>query len=132
MTYLLDTNICIHFLRGMFNLDKKIDEIGIENCVISEITFAELVYGAENSPNTDKNLVVVEQFVEEITVLPIFEAIYQYAKEKTRLRKLGLMISDFDLFIGCTAKEHNLIMVTENEREFRRISGIEIENWISR
>lgn len=64
--------------------------------------------------------------------MPTLEAIYQYAKEKTRLRKLGLMFSDFDLFIGCTAKEHNLIMVTEIEREFRRIRGIEIENWISR
>ena len=55
-----------------------------------------------------------------------------YGKEKSRLRKAGKMISDLDLFIGCTAVENKLIMVTENTSEFERISDIKIENWVNR
>lgn len=58
MKYLLDTNICIHFFRGKFNLFRKFEEIGIENCAISEITLAELVFGAENSTNPKKKSLV--------------------------------------------------------------------------
>lgn len=132
MTYLLDTNICIHFFRGMFNLRDKIEQVGIEICAISEITLAELVFGAEYSANPQKNLTIIEEFVDNITILPVFDAIYKYGKEKARLRKSGLIISDFDLLIGCTATENNLIMVTENEREFERIQGLRIENWVER
>ena len=57
MKYLLDTNICIHFFRGKFDLIKKLNEIGIENCAISEITLAELVFGAENSSNPKKSFI---------------------------------------------------------------------------
>lgn len=55
-----------------------------------------------------------------------------YGKEKARLRKAGIMISDLDLFIGCTAIESDLIMVTENKSEFERILGINLENWVDR
>ncbi len=55
MKYLLDTNICIHFFRGKYNLYNKIMDVGIKNCAISEITLAELVYGAEHSDNPSKN-----------------------------------------------------------------------------
>lgn len=132
MKYLLDTNICIHFLRGKFGLLQKFQELGIENFAISEITLAELVFGAENSSNPKKNLELIEIFSNQVLILPIFNAIYLYGKEKARLRSKGLMISDFDLLIGCTAVEKQLIMVTENRKEFERIFGIEIENWVRR
>lgn len=132
MKYLLDTNICVHFLRGNFELINKFRQIGIENCAISEITFAELVFGAENSSNPEKNLDVVEAFTNQLIILPIFNAIHLYAKEKARLRSIGQMISDFDLLIGCTAIEKGMIMVTENQKEFERILKIKIENWAVR
>ena len=132
MRYLLDTNICIHFFRGRFNLLDKFQEIGLDNCAISEITLAELVYGAENSSNPKKNHEIIENFTDQITVLPIYNSIYKYGKEKATLRKSGIMISDFDLLIGCTATENDLVMVTENTKEFERISGIKFENWIHR
>ena len=132
MKYLLDTNICIHFFRGRFNLINKFVEIGLENCAISEITLAELVFGAENSSNPVKNHDIIERFSDQVTILPVFDSIYNYGKEKARLRKLGTMISDFDLFIGCTSIESDLIMITENVREFERISRIRVENWINR
>ena len=132
MTYLLDTNICIHFFRGKFNLLKKFEKVKLENCAISEITLAELVFGAENSDNPDKNHKLIDRFIRQITIIPIFDSIYLYGKEKARLRKLGTMISDFDLMIGCTAVEKELTLVTENVHEFKRVSNIRIENWIDR
>jgi len=130
--YLIDTNICIHFFRGEFNLFEKFEEAGIENCAISEITLAELVFGAENSTNPKKNYQLIEDLADQMMILPILNAIYVYGKEKARLRSAGTMISDFDLLIGCTALEKNLTMVTENVKEFERISGLKIENWIIR
>ncbi len=132
MEYLLDTNICIHFFRGKFNLIQKLENIGTSNCAISEITLAELVFGAENSSNPAKNHNLIEKFTDQISILPIFDSIYKYGKEKARLRKAGKIISDFDLLIGCTSVEKELIMVTENIDEFKRIFGIKIENWVSR
>ncbi len=132
MKYLLDTNICVHFFRGKFNLIDKLESAGLENCAISEITLAELVFGAENSLNPQKNYELIEKLTKIVAILPIYDAIKIYGKEKARLRRSGSMISDFDLLIGCTAVEKNLIIVTENIRKFERISNIRIENWIDR
>ena len=69
MKYLLDTNICIHFFRGKFNLIDKISRIGLEDCAISEITLAELVFGAENSSKPAKNHAIVEKFLDQVPCL---------------------------------------------------------------
>lgn len=130
MNYLIDTNICIHFFRGKFNLYDKFQEVGIENCAISEITLAELIFGAENSTNPEKNYRLIDNLTDQMMILPILNAIYVYGKEKARLRSSGIMISDFDLLIGCTALEKDMIMVTENVKEFGRIQDLKIENWI--
>lgn len=132
MKYLLDTNICIHLFRGKFNLIEKFQEIDLDDCAISEITLAELIFGAENSPNPKKNHKIIDNFSEQVKILPIFNSIPIYAREKVRLRKKGIMISDFDLLIGSTAIANELIMITENVDEFKRIFGIEIENWVQR
>jgi len=132
MKYLLDSNICIHFLRGKYNIIEKLNEVGIDNCAISEITLAELVFGAEKSDNPKKNHKLIEKFIGQLSILPIFDAIQTYGKEKARLQSEGKMISDFDLLIGCTSIENDLIMVTENIKEFDRIKGIKIENWVKR
>jgi tRNA(fMet)-specific endonuclease VapC len=84
MKYLLDTNICVHLLRGQFNLDQKLSSIGIENCAISEITLAELAYGASKSNDPEKNYSLIELISEEIKVLPIFKVF-----EFMRMKKLG-------------------------------------------
>ncbi len=132
MKYLLDTNICIHLFRGKFNLLEKFQEINLDDCAISEITLAELIFGAENSPNPKNNHKIVDAFSGQVKILPIFNSIQIYAKEKVRLRKKGIMISDFDLLIGSTAISNGLIMITENVKEFERILDIEIENWVER
>lgn len=130
MNYLLDTNICIHYFKGQFGLNEKLKQIGFSECAISEITLAELIYGAEKSNYVTKNKRVVEEFADRITILPIFDAIDLYGKEKARLKKAGTVISDLDLFIGSTAIINDMILVTRNIREFERMENIKIENWI--
>ena len=70
MDYLLDTNICIHYFKGEFGLQDKIQSIGFDNFAISEITLAELIYGSEKSQKTKKNLRVVEDFADKIEIFP--------------------------------------------------------------
>jgi tRNA(fMet)-specific endonuclease VapC len=128
--YLLDTNICIYFLKGLFSLDKIIEEAGIENCFISEITVAELKFGIENSENKEENKETIDDFVSKFTIIPIFNSLDTYALEKARLRKKGFPLDDFDLLIGATAISNNLILVTRNTSDFDRLEGIEIQNWV--
>jgi tRNA(fMet)-specific endonuclease VapC len=133
MQYLLDTNICVFFLRGKFNLDNILKQKGLSNCCISEITVAELRFGAENSIDPIKSHLAVDAFVNGLTIIPIFGAIRRYAKEKVRLRKQGTPINDeFDLLIGVTAIENQLILVTENVNDFKRLEDIQMENWVVR
>jgi tRNA(fMet)-specific endonuclease VapC len=87
MDYLLDTNICIYFLKGRYGLVEKIEKIGFENLFISEITVAELKYGVEKSANPDKNKPVINELIDRFKQLPIYGALDIYAKEKARLKK---------------------------------------------
>ena len=133
MQYLLDTNICVFFLRGKLNLDEIVKQKGRENCFISEITVFELRYGAENSDNPTISHKAVDAFVGGLTIVPIFGLIKRYAKEKVRLRKIGKPMHDeFDLLIGITAIENKLTLVADNVKDFERLDGIEIENLFKR
>lgn len=133
MQYLLDTNICVFFLRGKMNLDEIIRGKGKQNCFISEITVFELRFGAENSQNIEKSHKAVDLFINGISIIPISSCIKSYVKEKVRLRKIGKPMHDeFDLLIGVTAIENKLNLVTDNEKDFVNIKGIKIENWFVR
>ena len=132
MKYLLDSNICIHFFRGKEEVFHRINDCKSTDFAISEITYLELLYGAECSSNPSKNKNIVLDFVSKIQVLPISEILELFAKEKFKLRKLGTPISDFDLLIASTSVKYKLIMVTENTSEFQRVSKIKLENWVSR
>ena len=109
MQYLLDTNICVFFLRGKLNLDEIIREKGVKNCFISELTVFELRYGAENSDNPKKSHEAVDRFVKGLSIVPILGSVEEYAKTKVYLRKNGTPMHDeFDLIIGVTALANGL------------------------
>ncbi|MGC4231797.1 MAG: type II toxin-antitoxin system VapC family toxin [Niabella sp.] len=127
--YLLDTNICIYFIKGQFNLHRKIRAAGEENCLLSEITVAELKYGIENSIQKEKNRKNIEAFIAKFDILPIFPVLDIYAKEKARLKTKGRILDDFDLLIGTTAIFNSLTLVTKNISDFDRLDGIAIEDW---
>jgi tRNA(fMet)-specific endonuclease VapC len=133
MQYLLDTCICVFHLRGKFNLADVIQQKGRRNFFISEITVAELRYGAENSNDPARRHEAVDAFVNGLSIIPIFGSINRYAKEKVRLRRIGKPMNDeFDLLIGVTAIENNLVLVTDNVKHFSNIEDIKIENWYTR
>ena len=127
--YLLDTDICINFLKGKFGVKDKIKEVGISKCYISEITIFELTYGAYKSSNFEKHIKEVEKVKLLFEVIPAYEIRFKYAEARVRLEKEGLRIPDFDLLIGSTSIVYDMVMVTNNEIHLSRIDGIIIENW---
>ena len=130
MRYLLDTNICVYFLRGKLNFNHFVEGDWRKNCCISEVTVLELRYGAENSNYPQRHHEAVDIFLYDLIVLPVVKALDTYAKEKVRLRKIGLPLHDeFDLIIGASAIANNLILVTDNVKHFKNFEGITIENW---
>ena len=133
--YLLDTNICVFYLRGKYDIDKAINRVGLEHCFISEITLLELKFGVELSmqrDGIDRNT-SLKLFLDDINVLPIIDAIGIAAHEKVRLRLAGTPCEDnFDLLIGCTAIANDLICVTDNLKDFQRFQNIQLENWVKR
>lgn len=133
MQYLLDTNICVFFLRGKLELNEIIRRKGTENCFISELTVFELKYGAENSDNPKKSHRAVDKFIKGLSVIPIYGLVKIYAEEKVRLRKQGTPMHDeFDLIIGVTALANNLTLVTDNIKDFKHFENLNVENWFKR
>lgn len=129
---MLDTNICIYFIKGKFDLKEQFLSISKERRFISEITLAELKFGIQNSKAPKKNQNALDDFLSGVQILPIFNSLDLYAIEKARLRKQGQVIDDFDLLIGVSSVANGMIMVTNNESHFERINGIQIENWAKR
>ncbi len=129
--YLLDTNICVFLMRGKYDVDKRIISVGIDNCCISEITVAELLYGAECSSAPESNRRLVNDFCNDMEIIPISGTLSLYANQKADLRKRGLPIDDFDLLIACGAMSHDLILVSDNTKHFDRLP-VTLQNWIER
>ncbi len=128
--YLLDSSICIYFLRGNLEVKSRLLKAGWNNCHISEITLIELLYGAECSNNAEANKREVLNFCSDLKIVPIYGAIEEFARQKAALRKSGQLIEDFDLLIGTTAIVNNMTIVTDNTKHFARLSGIKLDNWV--
>jgi len=127
--FLLDTNICIYYIKGLYELKSKFEDVGPENCFISEISLAELKFGVAKSQAKKKNQRALKNFLSGIQILPIFPALDIYASEKARLQTSGKIIDDFDLLIGATAVSFDLVMVTNNRSHLKRIKDIKLEDW---
>ena len=119
--YLLDTNVIIEVLRGNDDMITKIESVGQSNCYISEITLAELLYGAVRS-NNPKNFHDVECIEQEFHVLSIRPAYRQYAETRNLLRQKGTPIDHMDLFVASVAMYNNLTLVSHNTKHFVRIN----------
>ncbi len=128
--FLLDSDTCIFYLRKRYDIAGKISSAGVWNCSISQVTVAELRYGAECSDFSRQSHDEIDEFCEFVSVAPVNDAIiHVFASEKARLRKLGQLIPDFDLLIGSTAVYYNLTLITNNTRHFSRLRGLKLENW---
>lgn len=129
MNYLLDTNICVYFMRGKRGIASKFSEIGQGHFFISEMSLGELLYGAQCSDRPSENVEAIRIFCEYVTILPTSDIWNEFAMQKAYLRKKGQLIEDADIIIGATAIANNMVMVTENINHLRRLDGIVIENW---
>jgi tRNA(fMet)-specific endonuclease VapC len=127
--YLIDTDILIDFFKAKYRLNDKIKAVGLKNCYVSEITIAEITYGASKSSDVKKELKNVNRVKSNFKVLPITDVLDLYSQERLRLEKAGTRVPDFDLLIGVTSVANNFILVTGNEKHHSRIKGVIIENW---
>jgi len=128
-SYVIDTDILIDFFKGRFNLNKKFKSVGLQNCFVSEISIAEITYGALKSSNQEREMKNVERVKTSFNVIPISSVIELYSQERLRLEKAGTRLPDFDLLIGVTAVKYGYTLVTGNIKHQSRIEGVQIENW---
>ena len=131
MTYMLDTNICIYAIKNKpEQVLEKLKENLSNGICISAITLAELQHGIEKSMNPEKNSMALLQFLSILDILPFDDlAAVEYGKICAYLQKRGTPIGTMDMLIAAHAKTENLIIVTNNVREFERVPDLKIENW---
>ena len=131
LTYMLDTNICIYVMKSYpSELREKFNALAEQLC-ISSITLGELHYGAEKSARRVENLTAIEHFVARLEVLPFgTRAAAHYGQVRAELERAGTPCGAHDTQIGGHARSEGLIMVTNNMREFIRMPGIRVENWL--
>jgi tRNA(fMet)-specific endonuclease VapC len=131
MKYLLDTNICVYWLKGNEQIELKILSVGMDNVALSFINVSELYYGAYKSQRIESNLNLVRQLTGQLNVVESDEAISEiFGQLKAELEGAGAIIDDADLFIAACAMVHGLILVTNNMKHFKRIKGLKMENWV--
>jgi tRNA(fMet)-specific endonuclease VapC len=131
LSYMLDTNICVYLLKDDSpGLLDKFNQHANEIC-ISTITLAELHYGAENSARRAANLEGLLHLVDRLDALSFgADAAAHYGQLRTELRKMGRLAGPLDMLIGAHARSEGLIVVTNNVREFARMPGLRVENWV--
>ena len=93
------------------------------------MTVAELKYGIEKSKTIEAMRPIVEAFIQKFAIIPIYNSLDVYAKEKAKLRKQGLLVDDFDILIGATAIANDMVMITNNVSHLGRLESITIEDW---
>lgn len=126
--YLLDTCTCIAIIKKIPNVLTHLRQVGIDECKISDITLAELFFGAYKSGRS-------EHFDDVVEIMGLFEQyrinyLKKYGEIRWMLESKGMKIGDMDMFIAATALEEDLIVVTGNVEHFSRISGLKVENWM--
>ncbi|MBU2444653.1 MAG: type II toxin-antitoxin system VapC family toxin [Bacteroidetes bacterium] len=132
MKFLLDTNICIYIIKKKPDrvikrfLKMKPDTIGV-----SSITVSELYYGVLKSSKPNENAVALEQFLLPLVVISFNkDDAIAYGNLREKLERSGNIIGSMDMLIGAQALNRELILVTNNEKEFSRIEGLSLENWV--
>lgn len=130
---LLDTNVCVGFLRGNANVIAAYKR-NAGNVAISAMTVGELFFGVGNSDPefVEKNKRLVELFISRVPVVHTNNAIMErFGYEKARLKALGTPLDDADVLIAATALSLNVPIATANTKHFNRFSDLRLENWLN-
>jgi len=133
MKYMLDTNICIGLIRQKPPaLIKRLTECAPGDVGISTITVAELIHGAQKSSQVEKNISALEQFLLPIEVADFDQpASVTYGLVRTFLEKAGNLVGSMDMLIGAHALSLDVVLVTNNLGEFKRIHNLKLEDWMA-
>ena len=126
--YLLDTDVCIELIKQNERVLDKVEAIGADHCFVTEITIAELFYGAAKSGRPEQ-FNDVEYILQSFDLKPLLPSLRLYGENKAILEEKGQMIGEFDLLIGSCAVHNNLVMVTSNLKHFDHIPNITLEDW---
>ena len=130
LSYILDTNICIYITKQVPHVLKQFESLNIGEAAMSAITYGELLYGAHKSNHTEKALFNLKKLSHFIPPLPVsISATQHYGEIRNSLEKQGTPIGANDLWIAAHALALNATLITNNEKEFRRVEGLKIENW---
>lgn len=130
--YLLDTNICIYIANGRpLAVRARFDQHTLQDLAMSIITLGELRFGAEKSQTRERALTTVEQLMQVIPACPMpLAAGEHYGQIRATLQKQGQPIGNNDLWLAAHARAEGWILVTNNTREFDRVPGLQVENWV--
>ena len=130
LKYMLDTNIVIYTIKNRPPEVRKLFKQHDGQMCISTITLGELIYGAEKSAQPEKNLEVIESMVARLDVLPFAnQDAAHFGQVKAELAAKGTPIGPYDTMIAGHARSQGMILVTNNTKEFERVSGLRLENW---
>jgi tRNA(fMet)-specific endonuclease VapC len=131
MRHLLDTNTCIHYLNGADpSVVERWQGHPPEDLVICSVVRAELLYGAHKSRNTEPALAKLESFWMPYVSLPFDDtAARAYGRLRAELERAGTIIGPNDLMIASIALSQDLLVVSNNTREFERVPGLAVEDW---
>lgn len=130
--FILDTNTWIEFFHKRHGVADHIDTIPTSHIAASEITIAELIFGAVNSRDYQRHIKEPQWLQETVTIYPISEVLNDYAEIRYELKKKNLVVEDFDILIGATARHFGLTVVTDNIKHFEPMPGIKVVNWVER
>ena len=131
MKFVLDTNICIYWLKGNKEIEDKTVGVGLDKIAITVITECELAYGAYKSTRIQKNLNILRRLKREIATLHTSNAVAEkFGQIKAHLEKIGKIIDDADILIASITLFYGGILVTNNISHFERIPGLKTENWL--
>jgi tRNA(fMet)-specific endonuclease VapC len=129
--YLLDTDTIIYAIKGERQVTRRLEETAGQPKAVSVITYGELFFGAMKSAAPQANLAKVRRVGELFPVIEVSRAVMEtFGSLKAELQKRGEAVDDFDLVIASTALVHSYSLVTNNERHFRNIPGLRLENWV--
>jgi len=128
--YMLDTDICVYAIKLQAGVLNEILAVGREHICVSVISEAELRTGSAKSAAPLKSLRFLENFLRPLPIIEFTSSDARvYAHLRARLERAGTPIGALDLLIAAHALSRDLTLVTNNEREFRRVGGLRVENW---
>ena len=131
LKYLLDTNIVIYTMKNRPQQVRRYFKAQQGRIGISSVTLGELVFGAEHSQQVERNLADIEALTARLEVLPFDKAAaYHFGQIRAELYRTGRPIGPYDMMIAGHARAYGLKLVTNNVREFERVQGLVIENWV--